>query len=125
MKTLATLLLMIVTLTMVSCSPPPSVAEVITQAIKARRTVLLYYDQGDDAGPQVVEPHLLGRTESDNQVLRAWFLHTIPKSTKGPGWRLYMVSRIRSIKLADPFEWPRPDHDPTGGKAFKTVEAAL
>lgn len=108
-----------------SCSPPASVADVITKAIKTRRTVVIHYEHRDADGPQVVEPHLLGTTKGGEQMLNAWFLHEIPKSVKGPGWRLYKVKDIRSAELSDPFEWPRPDYDATGGKIFETVDAAL
>lgn len=119
--------MLLVTLVMGSCSPPPSVEKVITQAIKTRRTVLIFYAHGggDSDGAQVVEPHVLGTTQAGEQAMRAWFLHDIPKSQMAERWRLYLLKDIRSIELAEPFEWPRPDYDPTGGKAFKSVEAAL
>ena len=123
MKTL--LMSVLVLLTVASCSPPPTVEEVITKAIKTRRTVVLHYEHRDADGPQVVEPHLLGRTKSGEQMLSAWFLRSIPKSVKGPGWQLYQVKNIRSAELSDHFEWPRPDYDATGGTTFKSVDAAL
>ncbi|MGV3664106.1 MAG: WYL domain-containing protein [Prosthecobacter sp.] len=123
MKTL--LLSLLALLIVASCSPPATVDEVITQAIKNRRTVVLQYDDGKDAGLQVVEPHVLGTTGAGNHALRAWFLRTVLKSEKQPGWRTYRLDKIRTIELAEPFDWPRPDHDPTGGKIFKSVDAAL
>ncbi|HEY1048919.1 MAG TPA: WYL domain-containing protein [Prosthecobacter sp.] len=120
-----TLLGVFAMLMIVGCSPPPSVEDVLTKAIKTRRTVTIHYDHRDADGPQVVEPHLLGTTKAGEQMLNAWFLRDIPKSVKGPGWRLYQVKKIRSIELSDPFDWPRPDYDATGGKTFESIQAAL
>lgn len=119
------LLSVLVLLFVASCSPPPTVAEVITKAIKARRTVTLSYAHSNDDGFQVVEPHVLGTTAAGEPMLRAWFLRDIPKSAKDARWQLYVVKNIRSAELGEPFDWPRPDYKPGEDKDIKNVEAAL
>lgn len=101
-----------------------TVEETITQGIQGRRMLVITYGNGAD-GPRVVEPHLLGTTTQGNAALQAWFVRGASASGGGPGWRNYLLSRITSIELGEPFTGTRPGFNPTGGKTFQSVKVRL
>lgn len=123
MKTLLPVLMLL--LAIPSCSRTLSKEEMIQQAIAKRLTLTITYEYPNEDAREVIEPHVLGTTTTGNQGMQAWMLRRIPAADKKPGWRTYLLNRIRTIELSEPFEWPRPGHDPTGGKTFTKVQAAL
>ncbi|WP_395741066.1 WYL domain-containing protein [Prosthecobacter sp.] len=99
--------------------------EVIAQAIAGRQMLQITYANGE-AGPRLIEPHLLGVTTTGQPALQAWFVQGASKSGSGPGWRNYLLNRILSIEATNQtFNGPRPGFNPTGGKVFQSVKVKL
>lgn len=122
MKTLLSVLVM---LTLVSCSRSLTKEELITQAIMDRRTLTITYEYPDEDAREVVEPHLFGTTTTNDEAVQVWVARRIPNSDKKLGWRIFLLKRIRTIELSEPFTEPRPGFDPSGGKTFTNVRVTL
>ena len=101
----------------------------ITDAIKKRQRVIIYYD-GDEPGGRglrEIEPVCLGYSKAGNPVLRAWdmegashrdYLGVRPL----PSWRLFRLDKILSLKpTGEMFNTPRPNFNPTGDKSMTRV----
>jgi predicted DNA-binding transcriptional regulator YafY len=101
----------------------------ITNSIKNREKVIIYYD-GDEPGGRGlrgIEPVCFGYSKADNPVLRAWdeegASHTAYKGEQPlPGWRLFRVDKILSFKpTGEQFNTPRPNYNPNGDKSMSRV----
>ncbi len=101
----------------------------ITNAIKNRQKVVIYYD-GDEPGGKglrEIEPVCFGYSKGDNPVVRAWdeegSSHTSYKGEQPlPGWRLFRVDKIMSFKpTGEKFDTPRPGYNPNGDKSMIRV----
>jgi len=101
----------------------------ITDAIKNKKTVVIYYD-GDEPGGRglrEIEPVCFGYSKKDNPVLRAWdsegSSHTAYIGDQPlPGWRLFRVDKILSFKpTGENFTTPRPNYNSRGDKSMKRV----
>jgi predicted DNA-binding transcriptional regulator YafY len=101
----------------------------ITNSIKNREKVIIYYD-GDEPGGRglrEIEPVCFGYSKADNPVLRAWdeegASHTAYKGEQPlPGWRLFRVDKILSFKpTGEQFNTPRPNYNPNGDKSMSRV----
>lgn len=101
----------------------------ITNSIKNREKVIIYYD-GDEPGGRglrEIEPVCFGYSKADNPVLRAWdeegASHTAYKGEQPlPGWRLFRVDKILSYKpTGEQFNTPRPNYNPNGDKSMTRV----
>lgn len=96
-------------------------AEEISNSIKNKNIVTLYYDGDDNGGKglRVIEPFCYGVSKAGNAVIRAWeregASYTAQKGEQPlPGWRLFRVDRIGSYNF-DPrqnFTEPRPQYNP-------------
>jgi predicted DNA-binding transcriptional regulator YafY len=102
--------------------------DAITDAIKNKRTVVIYYD-GDEPGGRglrEIEPVCFGYSKKDNPVLRAWdsegSSHTAYIGDQPlPSWRLFRVDKILSFKPVGNFTEPRPGYNFNGDKSMKRV----
>lgn len=100
----------------------------ITNAIKNKQTVVIYYD-GDEPGGRglrEIEPVCFGYSKSNNPVLRAWDMegssHTAYIGDQPlPGWRLFRVDKILSFKPVGTFTEPRPGYNFNGDKSMNRV----
>jgi len=102
----------------------------ITDAIKKRQKVVIYYD-GDEPGGRglrEIEPVCLGRMRGTNNLaLRAWdelgASHTGYKGEQPlPGWRLFRLDKILSNKpTGETFDQMRPNFNPNGDKSMNSV----
>lgn len=101
----------------------------ITDAIKKKQKVIIYYD-GDEPGGRglrEIEPVCLGYSKAGNPVLRAWDLegssHRDYIGTRPlPSWRLFRLDKILSFKpTGDVFTEPRPKFNPSGDKSMTRV----
>lgn len=101
----------------------------ITDAIKKRQRLIIYYD-GDEPGGRglrEIEPVCLGYSKAGNPVLRAWDLegssHRDYLGTKPlPSWRLFRLDKILSSKpTGEIFNNPRPNFNPSGDKSMTRV----
>lgn len=101
----------------------------IVDAIKKRKTVLIYYD-GDEPGGRglrEIEPVCFGYSKADNPVLRAWdrmgASHTDYTGEQPlPGWRLFRVDKIMSFKsTGENFTEIKPDYNLNGDKSMVRV----
>lgn len=100
----------------------------ITNAIKNKQTVVIYYD-GDEPGGRglrEIEPVCFGYSKSNNPVLRAWDMegssHTAYIGDQPlPGWRLFRVDKILSFKPVGNFTEPRPGYNFNGDKSMNRV----
>lgn len=96
-------------------------SEEITNAIKNKNLVTIYYDGKDNEGKglRVIEPFCYGTSKRGNQVIRAWEREGASYTgSKGeqplPGWRLFRVDRIGnfSVDPRDKFDVVRPNYNP-------------
>ena len=101
----------------------------IVDAIKKRKTVLIYYD-GDEPGGRglrEIEPVCFGYSKADNPVLRAWdrmgASHTDYTGEQPlPGWRLFRVDKIMSFKpTGENFTEIKPNYNLNGDKSMVRV----
>lgn len=101
----------------------------IIDAIKNKKSVIIYYD-GDEPGGRglrEIEPVCFGYSKADNPVLRAWdsegASHTAYKGEKPlPGWRLFRVDKILSFKpTGNNFNQMRPNYNTLGDKSMVRV----
>lgn len=101
----------------------------IIDAIKNKKSVIIYYD-GDEPGGRglrEIEPVCFGYSKADNPVLRAWdsegASHTAYKGEKPlPGWRLFRVDKILSFKpTGNNFNQMRPNYNTQGDKSMVRV----
>lgn len=96
-------------------------AEEISNSIKNKNIVTMYYDGDDNGGKglRVIEPFCYGVSKAGNAVIRAWeregASYTAQKGEQPlPGWRLFRVDRIGSYNF-DPrqnFTEIRPQYNP-------------
>jgi len=101
----------------------------VSDAIKKRQRVIIYYD-GDEPGGRglrEIEPVCLGYSKAGNPVVRAWDLegasHRDYIGTKPlPGWRLFRLDKILSLKpTGETFDTPRPNFNPRGDKTMSRI----
>jgi len=101
----------------------------ITDAIKKRQRVIIYYD-GDEPGGRglrEIEPVCLGYSKAGNPVLRAWDIEgSSHRDYTGlrplPSWRLFRLDKILSFKpTGEVFNEPRPNFNKTGDKLMTRV----
>ena len=101
----------------------------VSDAIKKRQRVIIYYD-GDEPGGRglrEIEPVCLGYSKAGNTVLRAWDIegasHRDYLGEKPlPGWRLFRLDKILSIKpTGETFDTPRPNFNTNGDKTMTRV----
>lgn len=101
----------------------------LSDAIKKRQKVIIYYD-GDEPGGRglrEIEPVCFGYSKADNPVLRAWdnsgASHTAYKGEQPlPGWRLFRVDKILSFKpTGEVFNEPKPGFNPNGDKGMVRI----
>ncbi len=96
--------------------------DLIADAI-ATRSLLRFRYRG---GTRTVEPHLLGVNRAGNPAVLAWFLAGASASGGGAGWREYLLSEMDGVEvLEEGFDAPRPGYNPSGGKNFASVRAAV
>jgi len=93
----------------------------ITNAIKNRHLVTIYYNGKDNGGKglRVIEPFCYGTSKRGNKVIRAWeregASHTAQIGDQPlPGWRLFRIDRIGnfSVDPRDKFDVIRPNYNP-------------
>jgi len=101
----------------------------IKNSIEKKQVCTIYYtgDEPGGRGLREIEPVCLGRSKSNNLVLRAWdrtgashtgYLGTQPL----PGWRLFRVDKITMYKpLRSNFNEPRPNYNSNGDKSMNSV----
>ena len=101
----------------------------ITDAIKKRQKVVIYYD-GDEPGGRglrVIEPVAFGYSKRGNPVLRAWdkegSSHRAYLGKKPlPSWRFFRVDKMEFIRpTQEIFNTPRPGYNPTGDKSMERM----
>jgi predicted DNA-binding transcriptional regulator YafY len=101
----------------------------ITNSIKKREIVTIYYDGKDNGGKgyRTIEPVCLGMSKKNNMVLRAWESEGSSFSAKNkgnflPGWRLFRVDKIFTYKPTfDKFNEMRPNYNQNGDKSMIQV----
>lgn len=83
----------------------------ITQAIRDRRVLVFRYEDLD----RTVEPHLYGvHRDSGNEILVAWQVGGFSHSGDRPGWRNFLASDVRQLRLLDEtFATPRAGYNPS------------
>ena len=103
--------------------------DAITNAIKNKQTIVIYYD-GDEPGGRglrEIEPVCFGYSKRNNPVLRAWDMegssHTAYIGDQPlPGWRLFRVDKILSFKpTGENFESSKPGYNTSGDKSMNRV----
>lgn len=104
--------------------------EQISNSIKNRNLVTIYYDGEDNGGKglRVIEPFCFGVSKAGNMVIRAWEREgasfTAQKGEQPlPGWRLFRVDRIGSFNLnpTETFDTARPLYNPRD-KGMKNIK---
>jgi hypothetical protein len=95
-------------------------------AIESKHVVRFYYDGDGVPGHRFVEPHMVALNRKDNLALSGWYLRGASESSRGPGWREYLISSMSDIIiLEETFQDARPDYQPSGGKIFHDIKCAL
>lgn len=93
----------------------------ITDSINSRHFLAFDYD----GLPRVVIPVAYGVTAHGSPVLRAWQISGESKTHNVPGWHLFTVDKMQSIRmLPETFTSPPPDYE-RGGKDMARVIAQL
>ena len=86
--------------------------QAICNAIAAHRLLAFSYEGFE----RIVEPHRCGRNTADHDALLAWLVRGHSQSGSGTGWRTYLLSEMRYIRmLEETFASPRPGYDPGDG----------
>ena len=95
--------------------------DLLCTAIHDRSVVHLRYDWGH----RVVEPHIYGRTNDGQELLRAFQIGGHSESGRPYGWKLFRVDEIENVHLPGKrFKGPRREYkrvDP----AIKRIYARL
>src|SRR4051812_37349074 len=89
-----------------------SVVVTLCGAIQSKRLIRFRY-QDEDKG-RTVEPHLVGESAANHEVLFAWYLpddaddKQLRPTRKASGWRTYVLADIRDlVVLESTFDQPR------------------
>ena len=101
----------------------------VVKAIRERKRVIIYYEGDEPGGRGIreIEPVCLGVSKAGNKVVRAWDLegasHTAYKGEQPlPGWRLFRLDKINSIKsTGETFDEMRPNFNPNGDKSMTSI----
>lgn len=81
----------------------------ICQAIRERRVLEFTYD----GLSRRVEPHCHGRSQQNNEVLRAYQVGGASQSGRVPLWRLFTVNKANGLALSnEKFSGTRPGYNP-------------
>jgi predicted DNA-binding transcriptional regulator YafY len=103
--------------------------DTITNAIKNRDKIIMYYE-GDEPGGRglrEIEPVCFGYSKADNPILRAWDYegssHTDYENEQPlPGWRIFRLDKISSFKpTGEKFNEPKPGYNPDGDRSMTRV----
>jgi predicted DNA-binding transcriptional regulator YafY len=103
--------------------------EDLIDCIKNKKICIIYYE-GDEPGGRglrEIEPVCLGVSKAGNTVLRAWdnegASHTAYKGEQPlPGWRLFNVNKISSIKpTGELFTQMKPGYNINGDKSMVSI----
>ena len=73
-------------------------------------------------------PHsyMIAYNHAGHLALSAWFLGGSTESQEGQGWREYLLSGISNVTvLRQQFATPRPGYNPSGGRAFHSIQCAV
>lgn len=70
---------------------------IICEAIEKKRLLQFSYDDLT----RIVEPHLLGRKTSGNDVLSAYLVGGYTESDNAPYWRNYVVEEMEFVIMLD------------------------
>jgi hypothetical protein len=98
----------------------------ICQAISGRRLLQFFYTGDGVPGFRTVEPHMVAYTRDNHLALSAWYLTGASESSKGPGWRVYLLKDMSQITVLEQhFASARPGYQRSGGKSFTRVQCAL
>ncbi len=87
---------------------PRGAEAVIRTALRERR--LLEFTYHDHI--RRVEPHALGQLRDDARVLLAWQVAGGSRSEPPPGWRSFLLTDIKELKVAAEQFTPRADYRP-------------
>jgi predicted DNA-binding transcriptional regulator YafY len=101
----------------------------IQDSIKNKKVITIYYKGKDNGGEgyRTIEPVCYGLSKKGNRVLRAWEREGASWSEKNkgnllPGWRLFRVDKILSLKpTGDIYNEPRPGYNFNGDKTMASV----
>jgi hypothetical protein len=86
--------------------------QAICDAIAAYRLLAFSYEGFE----RVVEPHRCGHNTAGHEALLAWLVRGYSESGEGPGWRTYLLTEMRHIRvLEETFAAARPGYKPTDG----------
>lgn len=86
---------------------------VVCEAIRARRLLTFEYD----GYTRVVKPHGVGQSTASEDMLLAWFVWGHSASGREPGWRMYRLAEMRTVRvLEEEFAGPREGFDLQGAR---------
>lgn len=96
-------------------------ASQICTAIQNMNLLSFTYDGFD----RIVEPHACGNDKKGNDVLRAFQVGGGSESGDATGWKLFVVSNIRNLKIQkQTFSSPRQGYRP-GDKVMQRIYCQL
>jgi predicted DNA-binding transcriptional regulator YafY len=79
----------------------------LRKAISERKCIVIKYEDG---GARTVEPHCFGETTASNKALRAYQINGSSSSGNSQGWKMFELSKIRSIEILKNGFSPRADY---------------
>ncbi len=83
--------------------------EIVCNAMTNRRLLSFAYEGFE----RVVEPHLCAQNAAGHDILLAWLVRGHSKSEPRPGWRHYLLTEMRNVKvLEETFDKSRPGFKP-------------
>jgi hypothetical protein len=90
--------------------------DLICEAILRKRLLQFSYRNHT----RIVEPHILGRETTANEILSAYLVGGYSESRKEPYWRSYFLSDLTHLEMLDQtFSAPREGYNPNDPKMVK------
>ena len=93
----------------------------ITEAIKQRRVVSVFYDGHD----RLVEPHVYGINSTGHEAVSCYQIGVSSRSGKPEGWKELWISKLGAVTLTERTFSPRTSPSPWGDKPMRQVFAQV
>lgn len=93
----------------------------ITEAIKQRRVLSLFYD----GYTRLVEPHAYGITLAGHEAVSCYQVEGGSRSGETEGWKMLWLSKLSSVTMTERTFVPRTSPSPWGDKPMRQVFAQV
>ena len=93
----------------------------ITEAIKQRRVLTVFYDGHN----RLVEPHVYGINSAGHEAVSCYQVGGGSSSGRAEGWKMLLISKLGPVTLTDRTFAPRTSPSPWGDRPMKQVFAQV